>query len=84
MPPGVFPEIIRFESGIVNQRVNLLTGERTFVKRKNPSTKDSENTFEVLTTTTKMPKSRTLSQGLMNIFVTEKGIDIKRKRGGKL
>ena len=84
LPNGIYPEIISFESGIVNQKINLLTGERIFEHRDKPSTKDSEDTFRVISTTQKMPKNRVFDQGLMNIFVTNKGIDIKRKRNNKL
>ena len=79
LEPGVFPRVIRFESGINNQIIDLQTGKRIYLDRKTPSTRDSADTFEVLKTSKIKPKDRTFSQGIVNINVTGRGIDFKKK-----
>ena len=79
LEPGVFPRVIRFESGINNQIIDLQTGKRIYLDRKTPSTRNSADTFEVLKTSKIKPKDRTFSQGIVNINVTGRGIDFKKK-----
>jgi hypothetical protein len=79
LEPGVFPRVIRFESGINNQIIDLQTGKRIYLDRKTPSTRDSADTFEVLKTSKIKPNDRTFSQGIVNINVTGRGIDFKKK-----
>ena len=79
LPAGQFPEIVVFESGIVNQKINLVTGEREFVDRKVASTKDSEATFRILKTSKRIPSPKVYKQGIMDIVVTRNGLDFKRR-----
>jgi len=76
LPPGVFPERVRWKQGFSEVTLNMLTGQATF--RPTAITGQPSKTFRVVSTTTNAPEPRFLPLGIVNITIRRNGLIFRR------
>lgn len=80
LKPGLFPLVVRFPMGVVDQEVNLQTGSRRFISRTTPSMKSPQQGLRVISTTETRPSRKVLPQGLVSIELTPFRLSFKKRR----
>ena len=72
---GLFPRVLRFRMGFIEQTIDLQTGDRTFRRRTKPGPGKPE--LSIVSTDRNAPPSRELRQGIVRITVSPQGIVFK-------
>jgi hypothetical protein len=78
LPPGVFPEVVKWTQGVVDIKVNLLTGDREFTDAPKPGR--PSKTFRVIRTSRRRPQARKFRQGIVTIDVMPDGLTFEEAK----
>lgn len=79
LPEGQFPRRVSWDQGVVRITYDLVTGRRTYARGSHPEATPSE-TFRIVETTDRPPRTRRFPMGTVDVDVDQAGLSFKGRR----